>query len=142
MLRARSGKTSSRETFWLIPAIRRSERKGPGIVISAPGEGVRTGAVPTSGRSTREIIRTVCARAERLDKAQNKSARQNRGRRRGISMAGVLSDRKKITPLSLKRLLALDLTSHKKRASLAGQGFYLPGVEFGRKNNNSTSGCR
>src|SRR5579863_3519737 len=32
MLRARNGITSSREAFWLIPAMRRKERKGPGMV--------------------------------------------------------------------------------------------------------------
>src|SRR5215472_100984 len=32
MLRARKGITSSAETFWLIPAIRKKERRGPGMV--------------------------------------------------------------------------------------------------------------
>jgi hypothetical protein len=35
MLRANSGITSSDEAFWLIPAIRRNERNGPGIVTVA-----------------------------------------------------------------------------------------------------------
>jgi hypothetical protein len=34
-LRASSGRTSSREAFWLIAAIRRKERSGPGIVTVA-----------------------------------------------------------------------------------------------------------
>src|ERR1700720_2430576 len=35
MLRARNGITSSGETFWLIPAMRKKERKGPGMVAVA-----------------------------------------------------------------------------------------------------------
>src|SRR5262249_16120203 len=32
---ARRGRTSSEEAFWLIPAMRRKERRGPGLAISA-----------------------------------------------------------------------------------------------------------
>ena len=54
-------------------------------------------------------------------------------------MAGVLSDRKKITLVTE----TLACTGFDKEArSLAGQGFYLPGVESGRKNNNPISDCR
>src|SRR5579862_4916641 len=35
MLRARNGITSSGEAFWLIPAMRKKERKGPGMVAVA-----------------------------------------------------------------------------------------------------------
>src|ERR1700758_820767 len=35
MLRARNGITSSGEAFWLIPAMRKKERRGPGMVAVA-----------------------------------------------------------------------------------------------------------
>src|SRR3954470_7461725 len=35
MFRAKKGRISSGETFWLIPAIRRKERSGPGMVTWA-----------------------------------------------------------------------------------------------------------
>src|ERR1700722_20432417 len=35
MLRARNGITSSGEAFWLMPAMRKKERKGPGMVVVA-----------------------------------------------------------------------------------------------------------
>src|SRR5579864_5560705 len=76
-LRASSGMTSSRGIFWLIPAMRRNERNGPGMLISEtlPGEvlldlGPLDGAAPDAPQAQtepREQIRTrlrasVCAR--------------------------------------------------------------------------------
>src|SRR5271163_1955391 len=50
ILRASRGITSSLLAFWLIPAIRRKERRGPGIVaVAAAGDSTeRTSAVEES----------------------------------------------------------------------------------------------
>ena len=45
MLRASKGNTSSVEIFWLMPAMRRKERKGPGIVTVAADPDRVLGAV-------------------------------------------------------------------------------------------------
>jgi hypothetical protein len=39
MLRARRGSTSSFEIFWLMPAMRRNERSGPGMATLAAAAG-------------------------------------------------------------------------------------------------------
>src|SRR5579872_4721719 len=36
-LRANKGKTSSSSAFWLMPAMRRNDRSGPGMVASSTG---------------------------------------------------------------------------------------------------------
>src|SRR5689334_23022602 len=71
MLRDRSGMTSWDEIFWLMPAMRRNERSGPGMLISDPGESEGRGAAFADGRSEktprdRNATRRATARKETL----------------------------------------------------------------------------
>ena len=58
MLRARRGKTSSEETFWLMAAMRMKDRKGPGMATvsaeDAAGDAVGVAAQAEKGAHTQK----------------------------------------------------------------------------------------
>src|SRR5579864_5217599 len=106
MLCASNGTTSSGEIFWLMPAIRRNERRGPGITITlcasggctpvSPGGKVPDGAAPQPFDEKQQV--------------HNNIATRKAGGRRGDCMAGVLSE-----PLRNLQLLMIPGTEDRCR---------------------------
>src|SRR5215831_1436184 len=77
-LRATRGKTSSGDTFWLMPAMRRNERRGPGISIwSSPG-GSCDGAKEEPGS---ELL-IVCALSRQGESKEHSIERRSAKRRK------------------------------------------------------------
>src|SRR6266700_5763041 len=74
-----------------MPAMRKNERRGPGMVISATGKGSRLSPEWTSLVSTKAVAGpAVCVTARTVKSVHSNSPITKVGSRRGNSMAGVL----------------------------------------------------
>src|SRR6266436_2071594 len=80
-LRASKGITSSGKTFWLIPAMRKKERNGPGIATFADS-GDPTLASSDGKESEGAVHRTAGARHEPMEKV---AARMPTRRKRDLA---------------------------------------------------------
>src|ERR1700676_5126360 len=93
MFRASNGKTSSGAAFWLIAAIRKKERKGPGIVACSEKAGVTESEdCSCSGVfvGEPEAVSWAWALLHSAPNAHKKTVRRNAGRQRRDSMAKTL----------------------------------------------------
>src|SRR5215471_14770005 len=76
-LRATRGKTSSGDTFWLMPAMRRNERRGPGISIwSSPG-----GSCDGAKEEPDSALLIVCALSRQGESKEHNIERRSAKRR-------------------------------------------------------------
>ncbi len=89
--RLSKGRTSSELIFWLIPAMRRKDRRGPGIVNCDAAETVPSSGTAVTTASEVELLAEGCSPVRAISSQLTRENATRKHRQRGDFTAGSLA---------------------------------------------------